>query len=146
MPDGETHVKKAPTKKGSPEAPLVRTLKWWAEMDSNQRRREPADLQSAPFSHSGIYPLFRWTAKVIWSTDVWQEENCFFLTKIVGLSFRGFSYFMSMTNRALPSGSLAASACQMTENPCMGAVATSPGLPRTIRPGPSMAYSNRLPS
>ena len=28
----------------------------WAKMDSNHRRRKPADLQSAPFGHSGICP------------------------------------------------------------------------------------------
>ena len=27
-------------------------------MDSNHRRRKPADLQSAPFGHSGICPYF----------------------------------------------------------------------------------------
>ena len=27
-------------------------------MDSNHRRRTPADLQSAPFGHSGIFPYF----------------------------------------------------------------------------------------
>ena len=31
-------------------------LDWWRELDSNQRRRKPTDLQSAPFSHSGIPP------------------------------------------------------------------------------------------
>ena len=31
--------------------------RWWAELDSNQRRRKPADLQSAPFGHFGIYPF-----------------------------------------------------------------------------------------
>ena len=39
---------------------LLRNLlikKWWAELDSNQRRRKPADLQSAPFGHFGIYPF-----------------------------------------------------------------------------------------
>ena len=30
----------------------------WEEMDSNHRRRTPADLQSAPFGHSGIFPYF----------------------------------------------------------------------------------------
>ena len=30
--------------------------KWWKGLDSNQRRRAPADLQSAPFSHSGTLP------------------------------------------------------------------------------------------
>ena len=28
----------------------------WEEMDSNHRRYKPADLQSAPFGHSGIFP------------------------------------------------------------------------------------------
>ena len=31
----------------------------WEEMDSNHRRRKPADLQSAPFGHSGIFPIFQ---------------------------------------------------------------------------------------
>ena len=31
--------------------------RWWAELDSNQRRRKPADLQSAPFDRSGTYPF-----------------------------------------------------------------------------------------
>ena len=30
----------------------------WAKMDSNHRRRKPADLQSAPFGHSGNHPTF----------------------------------------------------------------------------------------
>ncbi len=30
----------------------------WAELDSNQRRREPADLQSAPVDRFGIDPIF----------------------------------------------------------------------------------------
>ena len=30
---------------------------WWAEKDSNLRRREPSDLQSDPFGHSGICPF-----------------------------------------------------------------------------------------
>ncbi len=39
--------------------------KWWREVDSNHRRLTPADLQSAPFSHSGITPQ--------WSCS--QESN-----------------------------------------------------------------------
>ena len=31
-------------------------LAWWRRLDSNQRRRKPTDLQSAPFSHSGTPP------------------------------------------------------------------------------------------
>ncbi len=30
----------------------------WVVMDSNHRRQEPADLQSAPFGHSGNHPCF----------------------------------------------------------------------------------------
>ncbi len=29
----------------------------WAVMDSNHRRRKPAELQSAPFGHSGNCPF-----------------------------------------------------------------------------------------
>ena len=40
--------------------PLGGWLGWvgimWAKMDSNHRRYKPADLQSAPFGHSGIRP------------------------------------------------------------------------------------------
>ena len=31
----------------------------WVVMDSNHRRRKPADLQSAPFGHSGTHPNFK---------------------------------------------------------------------------------------
>ena len=34
-----------------------KTERVWAQMDSNHRRRKPADLQSAPFGHSGICPF-----------------------------------------------------------------------------------------
>ena len=30
---------------------------WWVVMDSNHRSRKTADLQSAPFGHSGNYPI-----------------------------------------------------------------------------------------
>ena len=41
----------------------------WVEMDSNHRRRKPADLQSAPFGHSGIHP------KMLFSIEA--EQNYF---------------------------------------------------------------------
>ena len=34
----------------------IYTLREWAVMDSNHRRRKPAELQSAPFGHSGNCP------------------------------------------------------------------------------------------
>lgn len=39
---------------GAPEQSIP--LRWWGEEDSNLRRHEPTDLQSAPFDHSGISP------------------------------------------------------------------------------------------
>ncbi len=33
-----------------------RVAPWWEKMDSNHRRLTSADLQSAPFGHSGILP------------------------------------------------------------------------------------------
>src|SRR4030095_17013725 len=36
---------------------LPSSRKWWGEEDLNLRRRSPADLQSAPFGHLGIFPL-----------------------------------------------------------------------------------------
>ena len=39
-------------------------------MDSNHRRRTPADLQSAPFGHSGIFPIFNsWSLLDIQGAD-----------------------------------------------------------------------------
>ena len=46
-----------PTRKREPFATPTASFKW-EEMDSNHRRRAPADLQSAPFGHSGIFPIF----------------------------------------------------------------------------------------
>src|SRR5512141_1225966 len=34
----------------------TREKSWWRRLDSNQRRRKPTDLQSAPFNHSGTPP------------------------------------------------------------------------------------------
>src|SRR3990172_2185648 len=36
---------------------------WWRGEDLNLRRRTPADLQSAPFGHSGTPPLHRWSRR-----------------------------------------------------------------------------------
>src|SRR5580765_2871874 len=37
-------------------SPHPSVLVWWAGLDSNQRRRKPADLQSAPVVHFGTDP------------------------------------------------------------------------------------------
>lgn len=41
---------------GATEDASLSEKEWWAGLDSNQRRRKPADLQSAPFGHFGTYP------------------------------------------------------------------------------------------
>ena len=47
----------------------------WEEMDSNHRRRTPADLQSAPFGHSGIFPIFFLTAALSRSKSLEPMEG-----------------------------------------------------------------------
>ncbi len=37
-----------------------KTQNWWAEKDSNLRRREPPDLQSGPFGRLGICPRIQY--------------------------------------------------------------------------------------
>ena len=44
----------------------------WGEMDSNHRRRAPADLQSAPFGHSGISPVFQFFEPI----DGFEPPTC----------------------------------------------------------------------
>ncbi len=48
----ETSSNPSPPTKKRPERDVV----LWVKMDSNHRSRETADLQSAPFGHSGIHP------------------------------------------------------------------------------------------
>jgi hypothetical protein len=49
-------------------------LPWWRRLDSNQRRRKPTDLQSAPFSHSGTPPGNRKFSQDGWVMSIlgWQ--------------------------------------------------------------------------
>lgn len=58
----------------------------WAKMDSNHRRRKPADLQSAPFGHSGNHPCFRASCRirtndpeitnhVLWPTELKRQAG-----------------------------------------------------------------------
>ena len=52
-------------------------------MDSNHRRRKPADLQSAPFGHSGNHPCSIASAKVYILADTAKGLTNFFATNIV---------------------------------------------------------------
>ena len=52
----------------------------WAKMDSNHRRHKPADLQSAPFGHSGIRP----------SSNRMQIYNYFLILQNISRKFYHF--------------------------------------------------------
>ena len=59
----------------------------WAKMDSNHRRRKPADLQSAPFGHSGICPYISLYKTLnlhltLYHTHLSFSEECTRLSKI----------------------------------------------------------------
>ena len=50
----------------------------WAKMDSNHRRYKPADLQSAPFGHSGIRPYNLSASRSLTATTVpFRDYYCF---------------------------------------------------------------------
>ena len=51
-------------------------------MDSNHRRRKPADLQSAPFGHSGICPFLVTISENAFATDV--AVSLFLVEPLVG--------------------------------------------------------------
>ena len=64
-----------------------RLLRWtspelWEKMDSNHRRYKPADLQSAPFGHSGILPFF-----------LFLFRDDFVILRVVGQSFTQVNSF-----------------------------------------------------
>ena len=44
-------------------------------MDSNHRRHKPADLQSAPFGHSGIFPIFKPSKEGSRFASRWRDSN-----------------------------------------------------------------------
>ena len=47
----------------------------WARMDSNHRRRKPADLQSAPFGHSGTCPIINSEKQIKRAEDGTQTRD-----------------------------------------------------------------------
>lgn len=48
----------------------------WAELDLNQRRRKPADLQSAPFNPSGTDPkIFQNSISILKQYHIVKEKT-----------------------------------------------------------------------
>ena len=47
----------------------------WVVMDSNHRRRKPADLQSAPFGHSGNHPFSNLSHRHPWRRSLLSDSN-----------------------------------------------------------------------
>ena len=64
---------------------------WWRELDSNQRRRKPTDLQSAPFSHSGISPK-----------ENFELSSFFLIESILMFHFRLFCLLILGFSSGLP--------------------------------------------
>ena len=61
------------------------TKNWWRGLDSNQCRRKPTDLQSAPFSHSGTPPKNSIVAAFLRSkTNLLFFSLCFVLSYKTG--------------------------------------------------------------
>ena len=61
-------------------------------MDSNHRRRKPADLQSAPFGHSGICPFQNQEIKELFSNNMIK-------TDVLSLFFGFFLSLLSDSNQ-----------------------------------------------
>ena len=50
----------------------------WAVMDSNHRRRKPAELQSAPFGHSGNCPsVYSASSLIYYHSSEWEGRSTF---------------------------------------------------------------------
>ncbi len=71
-------------------------------MDSNHRRYKPADLQSAPFGHSGILPFFRFffamtssffVSSVIYGSKL-PSSSLDFLVLTKKINFKTFRFFL----------------------------------------------------
>ena len=60
-----------------------RSIRVWARMDSNHRSRKTADLQSAPFGHSGICPFFAF------------EEVCF------SIAVQRYNYLFKLQTKSI---------------------------------------------
>ena len=63
-------------------------------MDSNHRRRKPADLQSAPFGHSGNYPSF--LGNLIYCLEVVSKTECKSTANFVKHQIFGELFFLAM--------------------------------------------------
>ena len=64
----------------------------WAKMDSNHRSRKTADLQSAPFGHSGICPFQNQEIKELFSNNMIK-------TDVLSLFFGFFLSLLSDSNQ-----------------------------------------------
>ena len=67
----------------------------WVLMDSNHRSRKTADLQSAPFGHSGKHPFPKADAKVQKVFELCKYSTIFYKNKRPTFSSRAFSWIIS---------------------------------------------------
>ena len=85
-------------KKGAFRLPKSLKMKWWVEMDSNQRKLSLADLQSAPFSHSGIYPFRSRGARCMRKVGFFDKgKSSSIAKKFIGSALRQMQAILSST-------------------------------------------------
>ena len=65
----------------------------WAVMDSNHRRRKPAELQSAPFGHSGNCPFVLNCDAKVRTNFVTCKKNRSFLLQLLQLRLLYFHIY-----------------------------------------------------
>ena len=70
----------------------------WVRMDSNHRSRKTADLQSAPFGHSGTHPHI---LKNLWTNLMVQSDLSTFQCPLLGASSRTRTNDRWITNLVL---------------------------------------------
>ena len=84
---------------------FLSSLFLWAVMDSNHRRRKPAELQSAPFGHSGNCPFWascrirtndpEITNHVLWPTEL-KRHSFFISINLSWLRLQRYVLFFNM--------------------------------------------------
>ncbi len=77
----------------------------WEVMDSNHRRRTPADLQSAPFDRSGNFPFFLLRGDVV--PPGLSDQGSVFIADSAFKSSEAHSPLLFSTSPALSLGPLA---------------------------------------
>ena len=136
----------------------------WVEMDSNHRSDDAADLQSAPFGHSGTCPSFLYIAgsepmegiepttlrlQITRSSQLSYIGNVLFQSPLVfGTAKIGIISYSPKTFFKLfriPSASIPHAACCWDCEACATKLSGMPSPSRVVRPGCAASHSLTAP-